>query len=56
MSEDTTPILHAEVVRAISKAGNPYECIEVKLDDMTVGRLFPTPLEMATIKSRLYGE
>lgn len=49
---DTTP-LHAEVVQSISKAGKPYECIEVRLGDITIGRIFPRPLEMASIKQAL---
>ena len=46
--EETTPILHA-----VSKEGRPYECIEVKLGDTPVGRIFPRPLEMAAIKNAL---
>lgn len=48
-----TPTLHAEVLHAISKEGRPYDCIEVKLGDISVGRIFPRPLELAAIKSAL---
>ncbi|MCH4857326.1 MULTISPECIES: hypothetical protein [Bifidobacterium] len=51
--DDEQQILHAEVVRAVSKEGRPYECVEVKLGDVSVGRIFPRPLEMAAIKSAL---
>ena len=51
--EETTPILHAEILRAVSKDGRPYECIEVRLGDVSVGRIFPRPLEMAAIKQAL---
>lgn len=46
-------MLHAELLQAISKEGKSYECITVKLGDVEVGRLFPRPLEMATIKATL---
>ena len=51
--DDSTPILHAEVVQAVSKAGKPYECIEISLGEISVGRVFPSPLEMTTIKRTL---
>lgn len=51
--DDETPVLHADVVRAVSKEGRPYECVEVKLGDVSVGRIFPRPLEMAAIKNAL---
>ena len=35
------------------KKDAPYECIEVKLGDVSVGRIFPRPLEMAAIKNAL---
>ncbi|WP_196228170.1 MULTISPECIES: hypothetical protein [Bifidobacterium] len=53
MDDEITPILHADVLRAVSKEGRPYECIEVKLGDTPVGRIFPRPLEMAAIKQAL---
>lgn len=53
VDDETTPILHADVLRAVSKEGRPYECIEVKLGDVSVGRIFPRPLEMAAIKNAL---
>ena len=51
--EETTPILHADILHAVSKEGRPYECIEVKRGDTPVGRIFPRPLEMAAIKNAL---
>ena len=45
--------LHAEILQAVSKEGRPYECVEVKLGDVSVGRIFPRPLEMAAIKNAL---
>lgn len=51
--DNDTPILHAEVIQAVSKAGRPYECIEVRLGEVSVGRIFPRPLEMASIKHAL---
>ncbi|MDC7285890.1 hypothetical protein NXH56_07970 [Bifidobacterium thermophilum] len=53
MDEDTTPILHAEVLHTVSKAGKPYDCIEVMLGDMSIGRIFPSDLEMLAIKNAL---
>ncbi|WP_294686075.1 hypothetical protein [uncultured Bifidobacterium sp.] len=53
VDEETTPILHADILRAVSKEGRPYECIEVKLGEVSVGRIFPRPLEMAAIKNAL---
>ncbi|MFY4636252.1 hypothetical protein ACOVJL_05295 [Scardovia wiggsiae] len=53
MDGDNTPILHADILRAVSKDGRPYECVEVKLGDVSVGRIFPRPLEMAAIKQAL---
>lgn len=53
MIEDETPRLHAEILSAVSKAGKPYECIEVRLGDLPIGRIFPTELEMITIKNAL---
>lgn len=53
MADESTSILHAEILRAVSKEGRPYECIEVKLGDVSVGRIFPRPLEMAAIKNAL---
>ena len=53
MDDETTPILHADILRAVSKEGRPYECIEVKLGDTPVGRIYPRPLEMAAIKNAL---
>lgn len=41
MDEETAPVLHADILRAVSKEGRPYECIEVKLGDVSVGRIFP---------------
>lgn len=41
MDEETTSVLHADILRAVSKEGRPYECIEVKLGDVSVGRIFP---------------
>lgn len=41
MADEQTPRLHAEIVQGISKAGNRYECIEVLLDGMSIGRIFP---------------
>lgn len=46
-------LLRAELLSAVSKEGRPYECIEVKLGDISVGRIFPRPLEMAAIKQAL---
>lgn len=51
--DDSTPILHAEVVQAVSKVDKPYECIEISLGEISVGRVFPSPLEMTTIKRTL---
>ena len=45
--------LHAEILQAVSKEGRPYECVEVRLGDVSVGRIFPRPLEMAAIKQAL---
>ena len=53
MDEETTSVLHADILRAVRKEGRPYECIEVKLGDVSVGRIFPRPLEMAAIKNAL---
>ncbi|WP_171002002.1 hypothetical protein [Bifidobacterium moukalabense] len=53
MADEQTPMLHAEIVQSISKAGNPYECIEVMLGGMSIGRIFPSKLEMAMIKQTL---
>lgn len=53
MNDEITTVLHAEIVRAVSKAGNPYECVEVFLGDVSVGRIFPSPLEMSAIKQAL---
>jgi hypothetical protein len=53
MADEQTPRLHAEIVQGISKAGNRYECIEVLLDGMSIGRIFPSKLEMAMIKQTL---
>lgn len=43
--------LTVHVISAISKAGREYECLEIRLGDVSVGRLFPTPLEMAAIRA-----
>lgn len=51
--DDETQVLRAEYVRAVSKEGRPYECIEVKLGEVSVGRIFPKPLEMVAIKNAL---
>ena len=56
MSNTTDPILHVEIVQGVSKAGKPYECLEVLLGEDSVGRLFPTPLEMRSIKAALQDE
>lgn len=53
VNDEITTVLHAEIVRAVSKAGNPYECVEVFLGDVSVGRIFPSPLEMSAIKQAL---
>jgi len=53
VDSDNTPLLHADILRAVSKEGRPYECVEVKLGDTPVGRIFPRPLEMAAIKQAL---
>ena len=53
MADEQTARLHAEIVQGISKAGNRYECIEVLLDGMSIGRIFPSKLEMAMIKQTL---
>ncbi|MBN7935851.1 hypothetical protein [Bifidobacterium longum] len=53
MEEKTESVLRADIVRGISKAGRPYECIEVTFNGMSVGRIFPTPLEMSAIKNAL---
>lgn len=53
MATTTEPILHVEIVQGVSKTGRPYECLEVLLGDDSVGRLFPTPLEMRSIKAAL---
>ena len=53
MATTTEPILHVEIVQGVSKAGRLYECLEVLLGDDSVGRLFPTPLEMRSIKAAL---
>ena len=47
MANTTDPIL---------QAGKPYECLEVLLGEDSVGRLFPTPLEMRSIKAALQDE
>ena len=52
-TEMETTILHAEIVQSVSKAGKPYECVEVRLGDVSVGRIFPSPLEMSAIKHAL---
>lgn len=41
--DDSTPILHAEVVQAVSKAGKPYECIEISLGEISRRQSFPKP-------------
>lgn len=51
--DEAAPILHADILHAVNKEGRPYECIEVKLGDTPVGRIFPRPLEMAAIKQAL---
>lgn len=56
MANTTDPILHVEIVQGVSKAGKPYECLEVLLGEDSVGRLFPTPLEMRSIKAALQDE
>ena len=56
MAYTTVPILHVEIVQGVSKAGKPYECLEVLLGEDSVGRLFPTPLEMRSIKAALQDE
>ena len=56
MANTTDPILHLEIVQGVSKAGKPYECLEVLLGEDSVGRLFPTPLEMRSIKAALQDE
>ena len=52
----TDAFLHVEIVQGVSKAGKPYECLEVLLGEDSVGRLFPTPLEMRSIKAALQDE
>lgn len=49
----TQDALHAELLQAVSKEGRQYECVIVKLGDFEVGRIFPRPLELATIKQVL---
>lgn len=56
MANTTDQILHVEIVQGVSKAGKPYECLEVLLGEDSVGRLFPTPLEMRSIKAALQDE
>ena len=56
MANTTDPILHVEIVQGVSKAGKPCECLEVLLGEDSVGRLFPTPLEMRSIKAALQDE
>lgn len=53
MTEENQSALRADILQAVSKAGKPYECIEVTCDGMPVGRIFPTPLEMTAIKNVL---
>lgn len=53
MNEETQSALRADILQAVSKAGKPYECIEVTCNGMPVGRIFPTPLEMTAIKNML---
>lgn len=53
MNEEPQSALRADVLQAVSKTGKPYECIEVTCNGMPVGRIFPTPLEMAAIKNML---
>ena len=45
--------LTVHIISAVSKVGNPYECLEVRLGDVSVGRLFPSPLEMSAIRSAI---
>jgi hypothetical protein len=33
MANTTDPILHVEIVQGVSKAGKPYECLEVLLGE-----------------------
>ena len=56
LANTTNPSLHVEIVQVVSKAGKPYECLEVLLGEDSVGRLFPTPLEMRSIKAALQDE
>lgn len=44
MADEQIPRLHTEIVQCISKAGNRYECIEVLIDGMSIGRIFPSKL------------
>lgn len=53
MADEQTSRLHAEIVQGISKTGNRYECIEVLIDGMPIGRIFPSKLEMSMIKQTL---
>lgn len=46
MADEQIPRLHTEIVQCISKTGNRYECIEVLIDGMSIGRIFPSKLEM----------
>lgn len=43
VDDETTPILHADVLRAVSKEGHPYECIEFECCGLLVFPLFPMP-------------
>lgn len=53
MNEETQSVLRADILQAVSKAGKPYECIEVTCNGMPVGRIFPSSLEMTAIKNAL---
>ena len=47
--DDSTPILHAEVVQAVSKVDKPYECIEISLGEISV------PAKPPRIKEKHHG-
>lgn len=39
-----------EIIEGVSKAGNPYKCLEVQIGDLYKARVFPTPVEIAYIE------
>lgn len=51
MANTTDPILHVEIVQGVSKAGKPYECLEVLLGEDSVPSL-PNSTGNALYQSR----